>query len=61
MQVVDLLLLLLGLRGPVLSALMLQQFFVRVIGHVFLVIVITTGHLASMMRVKITTVISKSN
>lgn len=61
MQVVDLLLLLLGLHGPVLSALMLQQFFIRVIGHVFLVIVITIGHLASIMRLKITSIISKSN
>lgn len=61
MQVVDLLLLLLGLQGPALSALMLQQFFFHVTGHVFLVIVITTGHLASIMRLKITSIISKSN
>lgn len=56
-----LLLLFLGLQGPVLSALVLQLFFVRVIGHVFLVIVTTIGHMVLIMRAKITTVNSRSN
>lgn len=56
-----LLLLFLGLQGLVLSALVLQLFFVRVTGHVFLVIVTAVGHMALIMRAKITTVNSRSN
>lgn len=61
MQEEDLPLLLLSLCGPVFSALKLQQFVVHVVGYVFLVIMNITGHLALIIRVKTTTVISRSN
>lgn len=51
----------LSLRGPVFSVLKLQQFFVHVVGCILLVIVNIMGHLAFIMRVKTTAVISRSN
>lgn len=49
----------LSLRGPVFSVLKLQQFFVHVVGCILLVNIM--GHLAFIMRVKTTAVISRSN